>query len=176
MIKNKSINIKKESILRFFLIILMATGFILVIAMLLLNFTNMGKNIKNDIIKKISQNNNSVENFILDSEIKRITVDEAYGAYVSDDEYIFLDVRSTEEYNNGHIRGAVLMPVSDISERLSELPRDKPIIVYCNGSSCGRSEQAVIFLMNNGYDKVYNLTGNGIFEWQEKGYPFETGN
>ena len=103
--------------------------------------------------------------------INILTVDEAYQAYIGNDNYLFVDVRTVSEYEDGHIEGAILIPVSEIDDRLSELPRDRPIIVYCNGSSCNRSGAAAEFLINNGFTEVYDLEGIGINEWIEKNYP-----
>jgi len=63
--------------------------------------------------------------------------------------------------------------VSEIEERLGEIPKDKHVIVYCNGSSCNRSGQAASILKENGYKEVFDLIGGGVFEWEEKGYPVE---
>jgi len=106
-------------------------------------------------------------------DIIDITVDQAYEAYLSDEGYIFVDVRSESEYESGHIKGAVLIPLSDIDERLNELPKDSPIVLYCNGSSCNRSGAAASILIENGFEKVYDMGGTGIFEWIEKRYPSE---
>ncbi|MBA7571692.1 Thiosulfate sulfurtransferase GlpE [subsurface metagenome] len=100
-----------------------------------------------------------------------LSVDEAYQAYISDGGYVFVDVRSVSEYEDGHIEGAILMPLSEIADRLSELPMDKPIVVYCNGSGCNRSGAAAIILINSGFTEVYDLGGTGIIEWIEKNYP-----
>ena len=104
-------------------------------------------------------------------DINIISVDEAYQAYIGSEEYLFVDVRSISEYDNGHIEGALLIPLSEIGDRLSEIPMDRPIVVYCNGSSCNRSGVAAKILINNGYAEVYDLGGIGIIEWIEKGYP-----
>jgi len=100
-----------------------------------------------------------------------LTVDEAYQAYIGNDNYLFVDVRTVSEYEGGHIEGAILIPLSEIGDRLSELPMDRPIVVYCNGSSCNRSGNAAVILINNGFTEVYDLGGTGIIEWIEKDYP-----
>jgi rhodanese-related sulfurtransferase len=102
-----------------------------------------------------------------------IDVDEAYNAYLADEGFIFVDVRSESEYASGHIKGAVLIPLSELEERFNELPKDKPIVVYCNGSSCNRSGAAARILVAQGFEIVYDLTGKGIDEWIAKGYPSE---
>lgn len=86
------------------------------------------------------------------------------------EDYFILDVRSGDEYDSGHIQGAVLIPVSELEGRLEELPEDKPIIVYCRSGS--RSASAAGILVENGFGEVYDM-GGGITEWMEKGYPVE---
>lgn len=108
-----------------------------------------------------------------DLDVKYITVDEAYKIYLNDEKYLFIDVRSEGEYESGHIEGAINIPVSEIANSLDEVPTDKPIIVYCNGSSCHRSSRAAEVLMENGFKEVYVISGKGIIEWEEKGYPVE---
>ena len=103
--------------------------------------------------------------------IVTLSVDEAYQAYDGDLGYIFVDVRTVSEYESGHIEGAVLIPLSEMAERFSELPVSSPIVVYCDGSSCNRSGAAAEILVNNGFEEVYDLGGTGINEWIEKGYP-----
>jgi len=106
-------------------------------------------------------------------EFKTITVDEAYEVFLNNEDYLFIDVRSEDEYEGSHIEDAINIPVSEIEERLDEIPKDKPVIVYCNGSSCNRSGQAASILKENGYKEVFDLVGGGVFEWEEKGYPVE---
>jgi len=100
-----------------------------------------------------------------------ITVDESYKIFIGDKDYLFIDVRSEGEYNIGHIEGAINILVSEIDKRLSEIPKDKLIIVYCNGSSCSRSSTAATILIENEYSQIYRIGGKGIIEWIEKGYP-----
>jgi len=105
-------------------------------------------------------------------DIAEISVDEAYEFYNSED-CIFVDVRSQDGYDNGHIDGAVSIPLGELEGRLEELPTDKTIIVYCSGSSCDLSGQAAEILVKNGFSQVYDVGGKGINEWREKGYPVE---
>jgi rhodanese-related sulfurtransferase len=105
------------------------------------------------------------------SAILFISVDEAYKVFLEDNDYLFIDVRTEDEYKSGHIEGALHIPVTEFEERLDEIPKDRPIIVYCNGSSCERSGYAAGILKENYYREVYDMVGGGIFEWLEKGYP-----
>ncbi|MDD5586663.1 MAG: rhodanese-like domain-containing protein [Alphaproteobacteria bacterium] len=80
------------------------------------------------------------------------------------DSFLLYDVRQPEEYNEGHIKNAVLMPLSDVPNRYKELPKDKKIVVYCRSGR--RSAEAVSFLREKGYTNVINLSG-GYQEWAE---------
>ena len=79
---------------------------------------------------------------------------------------ILLDVRRSDEYRTGHIKGAVNLPLSRIlTESHALLPdRQQEIIVYCHSGN--RSKTACMQLANMGYAKVYDL--GGITDW-----PFE---
>jgi len=100
--------------------------------------------------------------------VENISVEEVYEIITSSEDYIILDVRTLEEFNQGHLEGAVHIPVDDLEGRLGELPQDKPIIVYCK--SGGRSKTASNLLIENGFTRVYDMSG-GILEWEQKGYP-----
>jgi len=83
---------------------------------------------------------------------------------------IILDVRTTSEFNTGYINGAILIPVSQLTQRLGELDTDKKILVYC--ASGGRSTTAANILVTNGFNSelVYNLQG-GITAWKNADLP-----
>jgi phage shock protein E len=71
-----------------------------------------------------------------------------------------LDVRSPAEYAERHLEGATLIPVDEVEGRLSEIPRDAPVVVYCR--SGGRSARAAATLRAEGYE-VHDL--GGIDNW-----------
>ncbi len=102
------------------------------------------------------------------ASITNVTADEVYKMLSSNKDYFILDVRSKEEFDSGHIEGAYLIPVSELENRLAELPQDKPIIVYCRSGS--RSTSAANILLEKGFKEIFNMTG-GITEWQSKGFP-----
>ena len=70
---------------------------------------------------------------------------------------VILDVRTKGEYSSGHINGAKLMPVSEISSRIGELEkyRGRPMLVHC--ASGGRSPKAVIVLLKNKFGPIYHM-------------------
>lgn len=76
-------------------------------------------------------------------------------------------MRTQEEYDEGHIKGSTLIPVQELDKRLSEIPRDTKMLVYCRAGH--RSAQASEILVNNGFKEVYNMKG-GIEEWIKAGY------
>ncbi|BHH83659.1 rhodanese-like domain-containing protein [Desulforhopalus sp. 52FAK] len=78
---------------------------------------------------------------------------------------VFLDVRQPNEYQNGHLPGAKLLPVGDLGERIDELNKAKPLVIYC--ATGGRSRVAAQLLAGKGFEKVYNLTG-GIKAWEKE--------
>ena len=75
---------------------------------------------------------------------------------VAQNEAMLLDVRSPEEFADGHIDGAVNIPIGDLALRHNELgDKTRTIIVYCRSGM--RSSRAQDFLLENGYRSVYNL-------------------
>ena len=79
-----------------------------------------------------------------------------------------LDVRTAEEFDAGHFRGAVNVPVAALKEERAQLPADKnqPILTYCTVGV--RSARARRILKAMGYQQVYNLAG-GINAWINAG-------
>lgn len=73
------------------------------------------------------------------------------GAYI-------LDVREAGEYAAGHIQGAHNIPLSQLRDRLAEIPRDIPVYVHCRSSQ--RSYYAICCLQGNGFTNVYNISGS----------------
>ena len=95
------------------------------------------------------------------------TVDEvrAYMEERRPEEYTLLDVRQPEEYTEGHLPGSVLIPVGQLHERLDELDRSKPAIVYCRAGVRGANGTGV--LLNAGFKEAWNMSG-GILAWEGK--------
>ena len=76
--------------------------------------------------------------------------------------FLLVDVRQPEEYAQGHIDHAILLPLDSLKDRYQELPKGKKIIVYCHSGK--RSAQAVSFLRAQGYTHAVSLSG-GYTEW-----------
>ncbi len=102
---------------------------------------------------------------MFNSNIKNVNGEEAYKLINDNKELVILDVRTKEEYEDGHIPGAKLFPVQLLPMKLGELDeyKEKPILVYC--ASGGRSPRAVDFLNNNEFENIYHLS-RGISSWR----------
>jgi rhodanese-related sulfurtransferase len=86
---------------------------------------------------------------------------------------LLLDVRPREEFEAGHLRGAVNIPIEELAARVDELPRDHRVITYCRGEYCMFADEAAELLQSHGFD-VVRLEG-GWPEWQSEGRPVQTG-
>jgi glyoxylase-like metal-dependent hydrolase (beta-lactamase superfamily II)/rhodanese-related sulfurtransferase len=76
---------------------------------------------------------------------------------LQDEEYFLLDVRRPDEFNEAHLWGAVSIPLSELPDRLDEIPTELPVLVYCAGGY--RSMMAASILRKNGIQKVADLAG-----------------
>lgn len=83
---------------------------------------------------------------------------------------VVLDVREANEFKQGHILGAVHVPLGFLDKRVSELDKykDRPIIVNCRSGQ--RSARAAGVLKKHGFETVYNLDG-GLTAWQSANLP-----
>jgi phage shock protein E len=84
-------------------------------------------------------------------------------------DHTLLDVRTPEEFASGHIAGAGNIAVETLASRLDEVPRDKPVVVYCRSGN--RSATAARILDEAGFTNVYDL--GGIISWVEAGFPIQ---
>ena len=91
---------------------------------------------------------------------------------VKSGEVTVLDVRPVEEFQAGHIPGAISLPLADLERRLDDLPRDKEVVAYCRGPYCVLAVQAVEVLRKSGYSAV--RLSDGVPDWRAMGLPVET--
>ena len=101
---------------------------------------------------------------------KTISIDEAYEKFTTK-KAVFIDVRTAQEYDAGHIPGAVLIDVNSDSfdEMIKKLDKNAVYVVYCRSGI--RSARASERMNSFGIKNVYNVSG-GFGAWQEK-YPFD---
>jgi rhodanese-related sulfurtransferase len=92
---------------------------------------------------------------------KNVSTDDAK-KLIEDNEVIVLDVRTPEEFQGGHIPNAILIPLQELENRLTEIDKEKSYLVVCRSGN--RSAQASEILSNNGFSTIYNMTG-GMNNW-----------
>ena len=137
------------------------------------NPTQIEKKANSETVQNEENASSSIDTKLAEKGFQEITVDEAYKIFISDKDYLFIDVRSKDSYNKSHVKGAINIPVAELKENLDKIPQDKVIIVYCSGTSCDISTAGVEVLVQNGFSHVYRIGGLGINEWIEKDYPVE---
>jgi rhodanese-related sulfurtransferase len=90
------------------------------------------------------------------------------------DEVVLVDVREREELGVsplGNIGGSMVIPLSILRDRLTDVPKSRPVITVCPAGA--RSAQAAVILERAGFTQVANLTG-GLLRWQALGFPMQT--
>lgn len=93
---------------------------------------------------------------ILNGDFKQVHIDKVRDL-VEEGAYI-VDVRERGEYANGHIKGAKNIPLSELRDRVNEIPKDKKVYLHCRTGQ--RSYNAALALQNLGFEDVYNITGS----------------
>ena len=92
------------------------------------------------------------------------------------EDVIFVDARSQNDYENGHIPGAVSLPVGQFEERieffLNRYSPEQPIVTYCSGRTCEDSHNLAQFLSDLGFTNV-RIFIDGFPGWEAEGYPIE---
>ena len=93
---------------------------------------------------------------LLDGDFKQVNVDKV--RELVEEKAIIIDVREESEFKEGHIVGALNIPLGQLRERSDEIPKDKPVYLHCRSGQ--RSYNGVKMLQNMGYNNVYNITGS----------------
>jgi rhodanese-related sulfurtransferase/DNA-binding transcriptional ArsR family regulator len=86
---------------------------------------------------------------------------------------VVVDLRLAEEYEAGHIAGAISMPLAELEAHLAELPADVEIVAYCRGPYCALAPQGVALLQRAG--RRARRLEDGFPEWRLAGLPVVTG-
>ena len=97
-----------------------------------------------------------VANNLLNGVFEQVKVSDVRGLVESD--AFIVDVREKGEYEAGHLVNAVNIPLSELRDRLDEIPKDQPVYLHCR--SAQRSYNALLALQNLGYDNVCNISGS----------------
>jgi phage shock protein E len=104
------------------------------------------------------------------SQPRNITSTQARELMAKDKKVVLLDVRTPEEYQQAHLHGAQLIPLGELERRVQEVPRDRPLLVYCAVGA--RSVSAAGLLSARGYRDIYQMS-DGLVGWYKNGYPIE---
>jgi rhodanese-related sulfurtransferase/DNA-binding transcriptional ArsR family regulator len=88
-------------------------------------------------------------------------------------EVVIVDVRPTEEFEAGHIPGAVSIPIDELDAKVVQLPRDREIVAYCRGPFCVLAPRAVAILRAHGFHA--RRLDEGLPEWRLSGLPTASG-
>ena len=101
-----------------------------------------------------------------------VSVEQALARYEEVDDLVVLDVRTPEEYDRGHVPGAVLVDfyADDFRDRIEELDRDTPYLVYC--AQGGRSGSTGGIMTDLGFADVADMSA-GFPAWADAGNPVE---
>jgi len=91
-----------------------------------------------------------------------ITAPELSERLSTDRGLLLVDVREPREWDICHLEGAILVPLATIEDALAEMPRDRPVVLYCHTGI--RSMTALQLLRNRGFTQVQSLAG-GIDAW-----------
>jgi molybdopterin/thiamine biosynthesis adenylyltransferase/rhodanese-related sulfurtransferase len=107
------------------------------------------------------------------TEIDEVTTTEVVGRLDDADRPLLLDVRELDEWQEGHLPGALFVPRGNLESRIEALVPDKgrEIVIYC--ASASRSAFAAKSLEELGYERVASMAG-GFTDWKRNGFPFET--
>lgn len=89
------------------------------------------------------------------------------------DDVVVVDVRPPEEYAAGHIPGAISMPVTELADRVEDIPPDAEVVAYCRGPYCVLAPEAVGILRRHGF-RTRRLE-DGFPEWRLAGLPVAIG-
>lgn len=100
---------------------------------------------------------------------EEVTIQGTYAAFL-DGSATFVDVREPEEWAEGHLPGAIHIPLGELPRRLADVPRGLPIITICRSGY--RSLTARKALLADGATDVRSLAG-GMLAWHDAGYPVE---
>jgi rhodanese-related sulfurtransferase len=105
--------------------------------------------------------------------MKEVNPKEAYELMQNDPEYIYLDVRSTMEFEDGHPVGAVNVPIMNFTPGFGMSPKDAKLVIGCK--SGGRSAQACVIMEKMGYTNVANVRGGFVGAVDQMGRLVEPG-
>jgi rhodanese-related sulfurtransferase/DNA-binding transcriptional ArsR family regulator len=112
-----------------------------------------------------------VHEYLGGGDVEEVTMDELWQRLQRPERLLVIDVRPPEEYEAGHIPGAVSIPLGELKRRIKELPKSKQIVAYCRGPLCALAPEAARYLKGKGF-RVKRLA-EGAPDWKAAGLPLE---
>ena len=105
-------------------------------------------------------------------EIRVISPQEIHDAVFDSQRHQLIDVRTLEEFNEGHVQNAqnICVTDADFKEKISKLDKNEPVYLYCRSGK--RSAKASEILKEMGFKEIYDMEG-GFLEWQGQGLQTE---
>jgi len=104
-----------------------------------------------------------------------VSLEEAHRQFLSRTA-VFIDARRLEDYQEGHIKGALNLPWQEAENRffdvMADVAPDRMVITYCDGEACSLSRDLALFLRDAGFEHARVLV-NGWGLWRDKGLPIE---
>ena len=129
---------------------------------------------KNYVAELASENlaPKTVQQFLSDLPSNYYTVQkiDALKTLTKDKQALLIDVRQPKEYASGHIKGAINLPLRDITQNLDQIPKDRPVVLYC--ASGYRTAMGVMALQMLGYINVKGFPPS-IEGWKAAGQELE---
>jgi len=139
------------------------------------SLSSQGITLKGSWSRKVVQDSLVVPYSYQEGDPPAISLDYAMMKFQSE-QTIFVDARYPEDYESGHIKGAINFPYEEFdkysSQVLPKLPFDKEIITYCDGTECEASLLLARELRNKGYKNIEIFFG-GWSEWKKADLPIE---
>lgn len=127
--------------------------------------TDLLFSIKSIAEEQIADINLLREDFIVrGDELETIDLEE-WTERKKDESHVLIDVRPKSEYLNGHLDGAISIPMDELNNYINSLPKDQKVVAYCRGPYCVYATEAVEFLKSNGFDAA--RLEAGIHEWNQ---------
>jgi rhodanese-related sulfurtransferase len=111
-----------------------------------------------------------------DSGLRTVSTDELKRMIEEKKDFLLVDARTAEEYEEAHIAQAISIPEKSFEEKAALLPKDKGqlLVLYCNGVKCGKSKKAAKKAETMGYRNIL-VYAEGFPVWEEKGYKIVPG-
>lgn len=107
---------------------------------------------------------------LFSNSLSQISANDVKQSLDNKENVTILDVRTPEEYQEGHLKGSILLPVTEVKEKVTKVLPDKDQKIYVHCRSGARSAKATSEMKKLGYTNVYNMQG-GIMAWERLEYP-----